>query len=284
MLRIGLRAHDYGTLPPEQLADKIAAYNAESIQLALSKALVPAPVPGSLSPGYARCIRKIFERRDISIAVLGCYINPIHPDTNEREKSLRYFEEHLRFARDFDCALVGTETGSINADCSFHPDTGKEKTFDVFCASIERLLNCAEKCGSIVAIEPVAYQHTISSIEKMDRLLRLFPTPALRVIWDPVNLLPVEGLNESQESFFTRALDTWGDKIAAVHIKDFVMEGGCKKGDLLAGTGELDWPVLLKLIQERKAGVDILLENTRPETAHSTITFIRETADKAVSK
>ena len=277
MIRVGLRAHDYGTLPPEQLADKIAAYHPESIQLALAKALVPTPSPGSFSPGYAKHIRKIFEQRNISIAVLGCYINPIHPDPDEREKSLRYFEEHLRYARDFDCALVGTETGSLNSDCSFHPDTEKEETFDMFCISLERLLNCAEKCGSIAAIEPVAYHHTISTIEKMDKLLTRFPTPALRVIWDPVNLLPVTGLEESQESFFNRALNAWGDKIAAVHAKDFCMEGGRKKGDLPAGTGELDWPVLLKLLQQRKGGVDILLENTQPATALSTIAFIKET-------
>ena len=274
MIQIGLRAHDYGTLPPEQLADVIAAFHPESIQLALAKALVPAP--GSLSPGYARRIRKIFDQRNISIAVLGCYINPIHPDLEEREKSLRSFEEHLRFARDFDCALVGTETGSLNADCSYHPGTEKEETFDAFSASVERLLNCAEKCGSIVAIEPVAYQHTISSVEKMDKLLRRFPSPALRVIWDPVNLLPVTGLEESQESFFTRALDAWGDKIAAVHAKDYRMEGGRKKGDLPAGTGELDWPVLLRLLQQRKGSIDILLENTQPATARSTIAFLRE--------
>jgi sugar phosphate isomerase/epimerase len=280
MIQIGLRAHDYGKLPPEQLADVIASYHPESIQLALAKALGSAPGPGYMSPGFARRVRKIFEARNISIAVLGCYINPIHPDPDEREKSLRYFEEHLRYAGDFDCALVGTETGSVNADCSFHPDTEKEETFSVFCSSIERLVNCAEKCGSIVAIEPVAYQHTISSIEKMDRLLRLFPSPALRVIWDPVNLLPVTGLSESQAQFFTRALDAWGDKIAAIHAKDFRMEGGRKKGDLPAGTGELDWPCLLKLLLQRKDGIDVLLENTDPSTAHSTIAFVRESAKK----
>jgi len=135
------------------------------------------------------------------------------------------------------------------------------------------------KCGSIVAIEPVAYQHTISSIEKMDRLLRRFPSPALQVIWDPVNLLPITGLEESQESFFTRTLDTWGDKIAAVHAKDFRMEGGRKKGDLPVGTGELDWPVLLKLLQQRKDNIDIILENTQPSTARSTMAFLKETAE-----
>ena len=280
MIQIGLRAHDYGTLAPEQLADIIEDYHPESIQLALSKALSPAPAPGTLSPGYARRIRKIFEARNISIAVLGCYINPVHPDSHEREKALRSFEEHLRYARDFGCALVGTETGSLNENCSFHPDTEKEEAFDLFCKSAERLISCAEKCGSIVAIEPVAYKHTISSIEKMQKLIERFPSPALGVIWDPVNLLPINGLNESQQLFFDRTVDAFGDRIVAIHAKDFRMEGGRKKGDLPAGTGEVDWQALLKLLTEKLPGIDILLENTQPATARSTIAFLRETAEK----
>jgi len=283
MIQIGLRAHDYGRLPPEQLADTIAAYHPESIQLALGKAIVPAPDLGSLSPGYARRIRKIFETRDISIAVLGCYINPVHPDREQRENQLRRFEEHLRYAGDFGCLLVGTETGSLNADCSFHPDTGKEETFELLCASIERLVNFAEKCGSVVAVEAVADQHTICSIEKMDRLLKRIPSPALQVIWDPVNLIPATGLKESQEQFFARTLDAFGDKMAAVHAKDFRMEGGLKKGDLPAGTGELDWTALLRLLGQRKYGIDIILENSFPATALGTIAFIRETAEKAMA-
>jgi len=283
MIQIGLRAHDYGRLPPEQLADTIAAYHPESIQLALGKAIVPAPDLGSLSPGYARRIKKIFGARNISIAVLGCYINPIHPDREQRENQLRRFEEHLRYAGDFGCLLVGTETGSLNADCSFHPDTEKEGTFELLCASIERLVNFAEKCGSVVAVEAVADQHTICSVEKMDRLLKRIPSPALRVIWDPVNLIPATGLKESQEQFFTGALDVFGDKIATVHAKDFRMEGGRKKGDLPAGTGELDWTVLLRLLGQRKYGIDIILENSIPASARGTIAFMRETAERAMA-
>ena len=294
MLQIGLRAHDFGKLPPRQMADVLAEYHPDSIQLALAKALsVPAlkgssleSGPGSLSPGYARRIRGIFEARGISIAVLGCYINPIHPDPLEREKSLCLFEEHLRHARDFGCALVGTETGSINADCTFHPDTEKEKTFDEFCKSAERLIYYAEKCGAAVAIEPVAHHHTVSTIEKTVKLLERFPSPSLRIIWDPVNLLPLTGLPGSigsaanQEAFFKECLDAFGDKIAAVHAKDFRMENGQKTGDLPAGTGEFDWPGFLKLLIERKPGIDMLLENTGPVLANSVISFIKETIRK----
>jgi sugar phosphate isomerase/epimerase len=266
MLRIGLRAHDYGKLPPESLADTLAAFKPASIQLALAKAFPGAPAPGALNPGYARGIWDIFNRRGISIAVLGCYINPVHPDADEREKMLRRFEEHLRFAGDFDCPIVGTETGSRNPDCSWHPDTQKPETFDLLCASVERLVTCAEKCGSIAGIEPVADQHTISTIEKTAKLLELFPSPALKIIYDPVNLIPSSGLTEAQGSFFARAFDSFGNSIAVIHAKDFRMEGGKKSGALPAGTGELDYRSLLALLARKKPGIDILLENGVPET------------------
>jgi sugar phosphate isomerase/epimerase len=248
------------------LADTLAALKPASIQLALAKAFLSAPPAGGLSPGYARAIRDTFADRGIAIAVLGCYINPVHPDPEIRENSLRRFEEHLRYARDFGCALVGTETGSCNPDCSWHPDTEKPETFDLLCSSIDRLVTYAEKCGSIVAVEAVADQHTVHSIEAMAKLLERFPSPALRVIYDPVNLIPIKGLQENQADFFNRAFDAFGDRIAAIHAKDFRMENGRRGDGIPAGTGELDYPSLIEIIKRRKPDIDILLENGKPET------------------
>ncbi|MDR0644079.1 MAG: sugar phosphate isomerase/epimerase [Treponema sp.] len=273
MFNFGLRAHDYGKqTPPEKLAETLSQYKPASIQLALSKALSDAPKDGGLSSGYAHAIRRIFERKDIAISVLGCYINPVHPNADTREKLLRRFEEHLCYAPDFGCSLVGTETGSRNPDCSFHPDTAKPETFDLLCASLERLLKTAEKRGTIIGVEAVADQHTISSIELMKRLLDLFPSPCLKVIYDPVNLVPLSGLSETQEAFFNRAFDAFGDRIAAIHAKDFRMEkkandvSALKINSLPAGTGDMDYKTFLSLIAQKKPGVDILLENSAPET------------------
>ena len=281
MLQIGLRAHDYGTnMPPEKLADTLASYKPASIQLALAKALSGVPGAGGITPGYARGIKNIFSERGISIAVLGCYINPVHPDPAIREKHLRRFEEHLRFARDFGCAIVGTETGSCNGDCSFHPDTEKDETLDLLCNSLERLIKTAEKCGAIAAIEAVADQHTVSSIEKMSAVMRRLASPSLKVIYDPVNLIPNAGLREnwsfqSQKDFFEKAFAAFGDEIVAIHAKDFKMGVNGKIGTLPAGTGELDYPALLSLLGERKPGIDILLENSSPDTGRQAMAFLR---------
>jgi sugar phosphate isomerase/epimerase len=277
MPQIGLRAHDYGkNVTPEELAHILAEFKPTSIQLALPKSFIDAPKPGSLSPGYGRRVRQVLDKQGIAVAVLGCYINPVHPNPDAREKQLRTFEELLRFARDFDCAMVGTETGSCNGDCSYHPDTEKPATFDLLCRSLEQLITTAEKCGSIVAIEAVADQHTVSSIEKMKQVLHRLASPALKVIYDPVNLIPNAGLVENQNDFFTRAFDAFGDEIVAIHAKDFCMEGGKKSGALPAGTGEMDYRALMKLIAERKPDIDILLENSSPATGKQAMDFLRK--------
>jgi sugar phosphate isomerase/epimerase len=93
-----------------------------------------------------------------------------------------------------------------------------------------------------------------------------------------VNLIPGSGLSRGQEEFFREALDAVGSRIMAVHLKDFRMEGGKKTGDLPAGTGALDWPCLVRLLMERKPGVDLLLENSDPATGRGCIALLRETA------
>lgn len=275
MVQIGLRAHDFGTHKVEALASTLAPFKPAAIQLALTKALSDAPSSlGMLTPAYARRIKKTFDAHDISISVLGCYINPVHPDPILREKALKRFEEHLIACRDFGCSIVGTETGSCNPNCSYHPDTDTDKTFDLFCSSIERLLLIAEKFGSFVGIEPVAFQHTINSIEKMQALLQRFPSPNLKVIFDPVNLIPVTGLETSQQDFFDAAFNAFGEKIAVIHAKDFLMIEGKKKGDLPSGTGLLDYHIFFKKLIEEKPYIDVLLENSVPSKLNTTLDFL----------
>ena len=183
MINIGLRAHDYGQGTPAEIAEIIGQYGVSGIQLALTKSFpVIKEQAGQLSPGFANHVRDVFAAQGINIAVLGCYINPIHPDPVLKEQSLQRFEEHLRFARDFGCAIVGTETGSRNADCSYHPDSQSEAAFLELVESVKRLARTAEKYGSIVGIEGVAHHHTVHTVEKMQRMLELVDSPNVQII------------------------------------------------------------------------------------------------------
>ena len=53
-MRIGIRAHDFGKLPAEELARRIAAKGLTCVQLAVSKAIAGLDLSrGALNPGLA---------------------------------------------------------------------------------------------------------------------------------------------------------------------------------------------------------------------------------------
>lgn len=268
MFRLGLRAHDFGCMQPELLAEKLAAYRPDCVQLAVSKAFPDrAASTRSLDKQYSRSVRDIFNAKGISIAVLGCYINPVHPDPEICERQLGQFEEHLRFAKDFGCRVVGTETGTMNPG-----------GFDRLRISLERLVRVAEHYGTIVGIEPVADQHTLSSIEKTKTMLELIDSPSLGIIFDPVNLISHKGLEGSQAEFLEEAFKAFGPRIVAVHLKDFRFESGRKSEALPVGLGYFDLNSFFNLLHRKSLGVDIILENTSDDTVESALRHVVKVA------
>lgn len=272
-MNLGVRAHDFGKLPVEELAERISQKGFWSVQLAPAKAIAGLDAGlGRLSPGMAHYIRKAFERFGIKIAVLGCYINPVHPDMEERRRQLDRFKEHIRYARDFDCSVVATETGSLNADFSFHPENHGEKAFEVLLESVKELVGEAEKFGVLVGLEAVT-KYVMHSPESVARVLQEVSSNNLQIVFDPVNLISMENFM-NQEKVIKDSFDLFGDRIVTLHAKDFVVEGDAVKS-VQAGQGLLDYTLLFKLLKEKKPYVDILMEDTKLDTMDEGIKYLK---------
>lgn len=276
-IRIGVRAHDFGRLPAADLAAKIAAKRLVCAQLAPGKAIAGLDLhPGVLTPGLAFDIGEAFRKHGVQIAVLGCYVNPIHPDPGTRRSLLGLFKEHLRSARDFGNGLVALETGSVSADYSPHPENHGESAFQQSLASIAELVAEAEQFGVIVGIEAVT-SHVVSTPQKMRRMLDAVASNNLQVVFDPVNLLSVENHHE-QERVISESLELFGDRIAIIHAKDFVVDNGLFK-PVRAGLGELRHDLVMTFAVRQKPGISILLEDTSEETAQDSREFLQQVAD-----
>jgi len=277
-IRIGVRAHDFGRLSAGELAAKIAAQHLVCTQLAPGKAIAGLNVkPGVLNPGLAFEIGEAFHKHGVQIAVLGCYVNPIHPDPATRQSLLRLFKEHLRFARDFGSGLVALETGSVSADYLPHPENHGEAAFQQSLASIAELVAEAEHFGVIVGIEAVT-SHVVSTPKKMRRMLDTVASNNLQVVFDPVNLLSLENYHE-QERVIGESLELFGDRIAVIHAKDFVVENGqfrCAS----AGLGKLRHDLVMKFAVEHKPGISILLEETNEQMAQDSRQFLRQVVEQ----
>ncbi len=252
-----------GCFSADELAHRIRGEGLDCVQLALGKAIQGlAMKPGLINAGMAADISTAFARHGVRIEVLGCYINPIHPDAPTRAMLLGLFKEHLRHARDFGCNIVALESGSLNADQSAHPGNGGEAVYQDLLGSMEELVTEAERCGVVVGIEAVT-AHVLSSPEKMQRLLGDIPSPHLRVVFDPVNLLSSANY-QVQGDVMRRSFELFGDRVAVVHAKDFQIEDG-KLVTCPAGTGLLDYGLLFKWISRHKPGIAILLEEAGPD-------------------
>ncbi len=273
-MNIGVRAHDVGKMPVKELAKAVAEKNCSYVHLALQKAVTDYDFSaGKLNPGMAKMIREAFHREGVLISVLGCYINPIHPDLQIRRDSLERFKEHIRFARDFGCSIVATETGSLNSDGSYHPENNSPKAFNILVDSVKELVCEAEKFGVFVCLEGVTI-HTVSTPDIMKRVIDLIPSNNLQVLFDPANLLNAANINHQRE-IIQEAFQLYGDRIIMVHAKDFIFENGSKKS-VPIGEGMLDYPFLLQMLCRRKPGIEIIMEDTRAEWIEQGIKYLEK--------
>lgn len=273
-MQLGIRAHDLGPDNAHELARKAAERGLQVVQLAPTKALVPPLASGSFEPMAIREIARTFSRFGVSIAVLGCYINPIHPDAGVRQQEILRFRESLRHAAEFGCSVVATETGSRNPDCSLHPDNHSESTFAECIDILGMLAEEARAAGVTLAIE-AATEHVIHDLLSLERALALLGSNGVGVIFDPVNIMLPADLSV-QAAFLERAFARLGPSISALHVKDVVLDHG-RLRRVPPGKGQLDYASLLAHTHVTKADMPVIMEETdQPADRDAALRFLQE--------
>ena len=273
VLNLGIRAHDISAETLEQLAAEVGEKGFTAVQLALAKSISNFPTGlGNLSPGYGQYVKSTFQQEEVKIAVLGCYINMIHPKPDERQLQLDRFKEHIRFARDFGCSVVGTETGSVIPELGYTEENYTEEPYEQVVKSVRELVTEAEKFGVIVGIEG-GINHPIHTPQRMKRLLDDVPSPNLQVIYDPANFISIHNMNE-QEAVIEEAFELFGERIVIVHAKDFILENDDIKM-VPVGTGQLNYHAVFKKLKQQKPFVNVLLENTKEPHISFSIQYLQ---------
>lgn len=270
---IGTLAHTVGQLPLNKLTEKLRGRGIDFVQLALSKAISDIDTSlGKLSPALANQIGEQFQRAGIRIGVLGCYINPIHPDPVQRRHEINRFKEHLRYARDFGTSIVATETADLTTYLTQDSERYEAIGWQLFKQTVEELAEEAERWGVHIGLEPVV-THTLSSIEKMVRIMEEVPSSNLGVVFDPVNLLPPSSI-DTQEAFLDEAFAAFSDRIVLAHLKDIAVRDG-KLVQVRSGQGIFQTQTFLQKLHQAKPGIDISLEQLTDETISETFHYVR---------
>jgi sugar phosphate isomerase/epimerase len=276
MFNIGIRAHDIENTTIEDLADKISEKDIQYIQLALLRSVKDHEVTTrNMNIGMARDIGNAFRNQNINIAVLGCYINMIHPDLDERRKALDFFKAHIRYAKAFGALTVGSETGAATPEVQYTEKNFEEEAFNNAVESVKELVKEAEKHGVIVTIEG-GINHPIYAPKMMKKLIDEVNSDNMQIILDVVNyLFPDNASVETQHEIIDEAFDLLGDKITVIHAKDFVIKDK-EKQIVPVGQGDMDYEYLMAKIKNEKPGIPILLEETQEPHIDGAINFLNK--------
>lgn len=271
-LNLGIRAHDLDPRSLEDLIQKIHHHHFSCIQLAVKKCF-PESVPDfqSMSPGLARYYGTAFAKEQINIAVLGCYVNLVATDPAVRKKALADFKTHLRLARDFGTSVVGTETGSVEKGFTLKNYT--EEAFRSAVLSIKELVAEAEKFGTTVAIE-AGINHPLHTVDQIVTLLEEVPSNNLQIILDCANLMSPENYQQQAE-IVQQALTQISNRIAVIHLKDFIVEEG-KIKIVPVGKGWLDFEPILRYIKYERPHIQASLEATTEPHIGESVAFLTE--------
>ena len=264
MLNITVRGHDLsGVASVKDLAEHTKKQGVHNLQLALGMSFPDMPSgAANLNPGMGAAIKRELANEDVQVGILSCYINMIHPDLEIREQLLQKFESYLRHARYFGASMVASETGCVLPEIQYTEDNFSDEAFADMVGVIRRLVKAGEEAGMLVGIEP-GLNHPLYSLERVEQLLAAVQSDHLGIILDPSNLITNEDY-QHQVAMVERAFERFGDKIVAVHLKDFKVEDG-QIIPVNLGEGLIDYAAIAGIIAKHKPLSYVVLEETKDD-------------------
>ncbi len=262
MLNITIRGHDLSQVQTiEDLAEKTKEQGIHTLQLALGLSF-PEMSSGAneINSGMGNYVKRVLEKQEVSVGILSCYINMIHPDLTIREELLTKFEQYLHYASSFGASMVASETGCVLPEIQYTEENFTDEAFAEAVSVIRRLVKAGEKYQMMVGIEP-GLNHPVYSLARVEQLIQAVDSDYLGIILDPTNLITSTNYQE-QVQLVKEAFERFGEKICAVHLKDFRVEQE-KIVPVNLGDGVIEYTKIKEIIKKNRPYLYVVLEETK---------------------
>ncbi len=269
-MKIGVRAHDYGRMEIEKLAEVLHAQGYDGAQLALPKAFTGIRRYEDITSGHLERIRRAFEKYKLEIPVFGCYMDLGNPDPVVRDYAVRTLKKCLAYGKEVGAGVVGTETAYPHLN-----QREKAQWYPYMVDSIKRAAEEAVRLDVKLAIEPV-YWHPLDRMEAvLDVMDQVGEPDHLRMIFDASNLLQFPDTTD-QKTYWGEWLKYTGKYIEAMHIKDFYFDKNGGYCPVLLGKGVIQYETISRWLHENRPDLFLLREEMNPDFDAEDIEFMRK--------
>jgi len=277
-LNLAARGHDLSHVQTvDDLAKKASQQNISTLQLALSRSFPTLASDGqAINAGMGQYMKNILAKKGISVGILSCYINMIHPDLSVRETVLRQFERYLQYAASFGATMVATETGSVS-EAGYTEENFSDEAFLQIVEAIHRLVRAGEKHRMMVGIEP-GLNHPLYSLDRVAELVAMIDSDYLGIILDPTNLITAKNYHQ-QVNLVEEAFERFGEKICGLHLKDYIVSNEEEIIPVNLGTGMIDYEAIVNIAQKHRPYLYIVLEETKDDALKQGVIMLEQVTE-----
>ena len=244
MIRLGIFARTFARPTVEEVFDAVVAHGLHCVQFNLSCAGVPT-LPDEIAPELIERIHRAALDRGIEIAAISGTYNMIHPDPQVRQRGLDRLRVLAATCRDLGTEIITLCPGTRDpADMwRWHPDNASSQAWSDLLQVMEAALEIAEQERVTLAFEPER-ANVVNSALRGRELLDALPSPRLKVVIDPANLIVPAEVPQMRQ-VMSEAFELLGEHIVIAHAKD----RGTDDTFRAAGEGIVDYDHYLSLLQ-----------------------------------
>lgn len=274
-MKLMIRAHDLSVRGIDNIASCASALGLDGVQLVAYKSLDGVLYEkDSITKEIAKNVNSTLQKHNLSLALLGAYFNPVHPNIDKSKRGADVFRDYLRLSRDFGGAPVGSESGSLMGDpWGYHEGNRTDEAFDLATAHFEALAGYAEECGASIALEG-AYNHVYYSPERLLLAVDKIARPNVKIIFDLYNYLDKSNISDVY-GILGSGLDIFRD-IHIFHVKDCQIASDGSLRQCGVGKGIFDYDRIISMIGEKHPDATLVLEGTVGEDIPYAVSYLRE--------
>ena len=273
-MKLMIRAHDLAAKGENNIVKRLDELGLDGVQLVAYKSIDGvAYAKGSLSKERAKEIGDAIKGAGKSVALIGAYFNPVHPNEDKIRHGMAVFADYLALASDLGCDVVGSETGSYMGDpWGFHEDNRTKEAEGRVVETFRHLADVAAAHGARVGIEG-AFNHVCYSPDVLDSVVRAIGRDNVGIIFDLYNYLDISNYSEAY-SILKRGHELFGKEIILYHLKDFVLVDGALK-QCAVGKGILDYDRILREIYSVNPDATLVFEGTADKDMAESLAYIK---------
>lgn len=220
-------------------------------------------------PAELENFKKVMKEHNVTIAEVGAWCNPMHPDKMQAEEKISYMIERLTLAEELEAVtcvnILGTKLTSHWYGA--HKDGYTERFFDEAVEVSQRIIDAVKPKHTKLSFEMMPY-YFLDSPEEYLRFLKAVDRKAAGVHLDICNTMNQPKRFYNNMEFIRETFRILKNHIVTLHLKDIRLKEDSltvEFEEVLLGTGGIDYVALMDEIACLPKETPAMLEHLETE-------------------